>query len=128
MADAQLEHTNITVSDPKATAAWLDRVFGWKIRWQGKAINGGHTIHVGSDDTYLALYSPPEPVEPPTERYVINGSLNHVGVLVDDIDTAETQVRAAGFTPVNHADYEPGRRFYFFDNDRIEFEVISYSS
>ena len=24
-------------------------------------------------------------------------------------------------------DYEPGRRFYFFDPDGIEYEVVSYS-
>ena len=28
--------------------------------------------------------------------------------------------------PFNHDDYEPGRRFYFFDWDGIEFEVVSY--
>ena len=32
----------------------------------------------------------------------------------------------AGFKPINHADYEPGRRFYFHDHDGIEYEVVSY--
>ncbi len=27
----------------------------------------------------------------------------------------------------SHADYEPGRRFYFHDEDGIEFEVVSYA-
>ena len=31
-----------------------------------------------------------------------------------------------GLTPFSHGDYEPGRRFYFFDPDGIEYEVISY--
>lgn len=32
---ATLEHVNLTVPDPDATAAWLCEVFGWHIRWQG---------------------------------------------------------------------------------------------
>ena len=35
-------------------------------------------------------------------------------------------VVAAGLTPFSHADYEPGRRFYFLDPDGIEYEVVSY--
>jgi hypothetical protein len=28
--------------------------------------------------------------------------------------------------PFAHADYAPGRRFYFLDPDGIEYEVVSY--
>ena len=35
-------------------------------------------------------------------------------------------VLAQGFTTGNHADYEPGRRFYFHDADGIEYEVVQY--
>ncbi len=34
---------------------------------------------------------------------------------------------AHGLQPLGHDDYEPGRRFYFFDWDGIEFEVVSYA-
>ena len=54
---AQLEHANITVTDPQATAAWMAQIFGWRIRWQGDAIAGGHTIHIGTDISYVALYT-----------------------------------------------------------------------
>ncbi|HKR90939.1 hypothetical protein [Novosphingobium sp.] len=49
-----------------------------------------------------------------------------MGLLVDDLDAAERVVSAAGLQPFNHADYPPGRRFYFFDWDGIEFEIVSY--
>ncbi len=124
---ATLEHANFTVADPRATAAWLNTVFGWETRWEGAAIAGGYTVHVGDADTYLALYAPPKPVASTETSYDVIGGLNHVGVLVDDIDATEERVRAAGFTPHNHADYEPGRRFYFDDENGIEFEVISYA-
>ena len=54
-----LEHVNYTVSDPDGTAKILCELFGWKIRWQGAAISGGHTVHVGEEESYLALYTPP---------------------------------------------------------------------
>ena len=38
---ARLEHVNMTVSDPQATAAMLHRVFGWKTRWEGAGMETG---------------------------------------------------------------------------------------
>jgi len=124
---ATLEHTNITVCDPQATAAWMHKVFGWKTRWAGEAISNGYTVHVGSAHTYLALYTPPNGAGSSSEiSYEVIGGLNHVGVLVEDLDATEKRVIAVGFTPKSHGDYEPGRRFYFDDDNGIEFEVVQY--
>lgn len=127
MKNSMLEHVNLTVSDPVKTAAMLEQLFGWKIRWQGPAKNEGYTVHVGTDDSYLAVYSVGTPGDAAVSSYQIKGGLNHVGIVVDDLDETEAQVIAAGYTPENHGNYEPGRRFYFYDNDGIEFEVISYA-
>ncbi|WP_282052230.1 VOC family protein [Phaeobacter inhibens] len=124
----RLEHANITVSSPETTAAWMQDVFGWHIRWQGEAISGGYSLHVGEADSYLALYRPPEPLADAPTSYTVNGGLNHIAVVVDDLDAVETRVREAGFTPGEHHDYEPGRRFYFRDRDNIEFEVVQYDA
>jgi catechol 2,3-dioxygenase-like lactoylglutathione lyase family enzyme len=123
---SRLEHVNVTVTDPAATAAWLDKVFGWEVRWKGGSIHGGTSWHVGGTDDYVALYAPPKPTGAPPESYFVHGGLNHVGVVVEDLDAVEGRVKDAGFTPFNHADYEPGRRFYFRDGDGIEWEVVSY--
>ena len=126
---ARLEHVNFTVRDPQATAARLGRIFGWRVRWQGAAKNGGHTLHLGEDATYLALYAGPEGGEAQTvgaDSYSLRGGLNHVGVVVEDLDATEARVKAEGYTPHSHADYEPGRRFYFHDADGIEYEVVEY--
>jgi len=125
---AILEHSNFTVSDPDATAAWMCEIFGWHVRWSGAAISGGYTVHVGSDDSYLALYRPAEPAAAKESSYTTVGGLNHIAMIVDDLDASEQAVKDAGFTPVNHGDYEPGRRFYFHDNDRIEFELVQYEA
>jgi catechol 2,3-dioxygenase-like lactoylglutathione lyase family enzyme len=118
-----LEHANITVSDPERSSALLQALCGWHERWRGPSQLGGWTIHVGSERDYMAVYSSGEPVP---ERYRKSAPLNHVGLVVDDLDEAERIVVAAGLEPFNHMDYEPGRRFYFFDWDGIEFEMVSY--
>lgn len=123
---AKLEHANFTVADPIKTAAWMCDVFGWHIRWQGDALAGGHTVHVGDDTQYLALYAPVTSKPAVEENYTVIGALNHVAVVTDDIIEMERKVNKAGFSAHSHADYEPGQRFYFHDADGIEYEVVSY--
>lgn len=127
MGTSSLEHVNITVSDPLATAKKLCELFDWHIRWQGPAALGGTTVHVGSDDSYLAVYSGPPATDPTVVSHAMRGGLNHVGIVVDDLEQVEARVVAAGYRPHSHADYEPGRRFYFDDGDGVEFEVVSYT-
>lgn len=127
-----LEHANITVSDPKKTAAMLSDLFGWHTRWEGSAMNGlGYTVHVGTADSYIAVYTGAVPSQTvpktPDANYQTLGGLNHIGVVVDDLDAVEAKVKALGFKTHSHADYEPGKRFYFHDGDGVEIEVISYS-
>ena len=123
--EARLEHVNVTVSDPDRSAALLQRLFGWRVRWSGPALGGGRTVHVGTDDQYLALYAGRDGKGDP-RAWTKGVPLNHVAVLVDDLDAAEARVADAGLTAFGHGDYAPGRRFYFFDPDGIEFEVVSY--
>lgn len=124
MPQGYLEHANISVSDPERSSALLQQLCGWHERWRGPAINDGWTIHVGSERDYLAIYTTGAPV---AERFAKGVPLNHVGLVVDDLDAAEQIVIAAGLEPFNHMDYEPGKRFYFFDWDGIEFELVSYA-
>lgn len=121
-----IEHVNVTVSDPERTAAMLNALFGWEIRWRGPAQFGGRTIHVGARDCYIALYTGPDG-EHRGVRYPKGEPLNHIGIEVDDLDAAEARVIAQGLVPFSHANYAPGRRFYFLDPDGIEYEVLSYA-
>lgn len=118
----KIEHANLTVSDISRSSALFQKLLGWHERWRGPARDGGETIHVGDETTYLALYTDRQQ----HARYPKGQPLNHVGLLVDDLDAAEEVVIGAGLKPFNHDDYEPGRRFYFFDWDGIEFEIVSY--
>jgi catechol 2,3-dioxygenase-like lactoylglutathione lyase family enzyme len=125
---AELEHVNLTAADPKAFAEVLCGLFDWHIRWQGSAIANGFSVHVGSDAGYLAIYSGPGGKTPgaAVDSYATRGGLNHIGVTVADLDATEARVAAAGFAPHSHADYEPGRRFYFDGPEGVEFEVVAY--
>jgi len=122
MTQGRIEHVNLTVTDIERSAELFEKLLGWRQRWRGASMHGGETIHVGEENTYLALY---------TDRKEHAGQkkgqpMNHVGLLVDDLDGAEQVIVEAGLEPWGHDDYEPGRRFYFYDWDGIEFEVVSY--
>ena len=123
----KLEHINISVSNPEKTAALLQALFDWKIRWQGPSIMGGYTVHVGTEDEYIALYGDQEAGPRLTDSDRVAGGFNHIGVVVEDLDQIEQRVNSAGLTIHSHQDYEPGRRFYFNDEDGVEYEVVSYS-
>ncbi|MFC4293163.1 VOC family protein [Sphingorhabdus arenilitoris] len=121
-----IEHINLTVRDPDRMAKLLTQIFGWHIRWQGPAMDNGYTVHVGTDTCYIALYTKLG------RDYAVNEfdkgqPLNHVAIIVDDLTAVESKVAAAGLIPFGHDDYDPGRRFYFYDYDGIEFEVVSYA-
>lgn len=125
MPALRIEHVNVTVRDADRTAELLERIFGWQVRWSGPARDGGRAVHVGSHDHYIALYTGAGETYGPDD-FAKGRPLNHIGVEVADLDAVEKKVAAAGLTPFAHGDYDPGRRFYFFDPDGIEYEVVSY--
>ena len=125
MTHIHIEHVNLTVSDPQATAAMLMALFDWKIRWEGPHSLGGYTVHVGSDSQYISVYANADSDGKPRE-YRKGQPLNHVGIVTDDLAEIERRVTAQGLKPFGHDDYEPGKRFYFFDRDGVEYEIVSY--
>ncbi len=122
-----LEHINITSSDPEGFTDRICAIFDWKVRWRGESIHGGETIHVGDDMSYLAVYIPPKSTDTDDPKRFQPARINHIGIVVDDLDATEEKVKALGIHPHEHADYEPGRRFYFYDPSGVEIEVVSYA-
>ena len=90
-----------TVRDAKATAEELCGLFDWKVRWHGDAMDGlGETYHVGSEDTYLALYARNTGAGTSDDSsYTTEQGLNHIDVVVPDINAMEAKVKAAGYKP-----------------------------
>ena len=120
-----LEHTNITVEDPDQTAQKLISLFDWDIRWSGAAMDKGYTVHVGSKKDYLALYTNDKLAEK-CGKTNHAGHLNHIGVVVDDLQKALTRARGLGLEPFSFGDYDPGKRFYLMLEEYLELEIISY--
>ncbi len=125
MSTPRIEHVNVTVSNPERAARLMEELFDWQVRWKGPARDGGRTIHIGSKEHYIALYTG-RGVAYTADDFAKGQPLNHIGIEVDDIDATEARVVAAGLKPFNHDNYDPGRRFYFLDPDGIEYEIISY--
>ena len=122
----RLEHVNVTVADPDKTAAVLCDLFGWQVRWAGPGMQTGRTVHVGGPDSYVALFSFGDAMPGREVSYRTRAGLNHIAVVVDDLGAAEARVKAAGYVTEGHADYEPGQRFYFTEENGVEFEVVHY--
>lgn len=122
MPTGHLEHANISVTDPDRLSALLIDLLGWHERWKGPSMHGGRTIHVGTEHAYVAVYTG----DHVRGEYQKGNPLNHLGFVVDNLTAAEAVVVEHGLKPFGHDDYDPGRRFYFFDWDGIEFEVVSY--
>lgn len=112
------------------------------IGWRGPSMMRGETIDVGGEADYIAVYT----CGALSQRFAKGQPLGHAGLVVDDLgaDKAvvkqavvkqavvkEAAVKSAGLHPFNHADYAPGRRFYFFDRDGtkfgFKFEMVSYN-
>jgi predicted enzyme related to lactoylglutathione lyase len=114
---------------PKGFGCGFEDLFGWKTRWEGGSMDGqGYTVHVGTETTYLALYTGTDGVNvaPSDDTYKTRSAMNHIAVVVDDLDAMQRAVEAKGLVTHSHADYEPGRRFYFHDTNGIEIEVVCY--
>lgn len=125
---AYLEHVNVTVEDPEASAQLMVDLFGWHVRWAGGAIGAGRSVHVGTDSSYVAFYTGPDgvPQEAAHTSYREKAGLNHIAIVVDDLDAIEAAVIAKGYETHSHAAYEPGRRFYFKEENGVEIEVVEY--
>ena len=123
MATAKLEHVNISVTDGERTAQLIEKLTGWHRRWEGPSLDNGRSIHLGTDNAYVAIHTSPRV----KGGFSKSMPMNHIGIAVDDIATAEVVVTDAGLEPFNHGTYDPGpSSFYFFDWDGIEWEVVSY--
>ncbi len=126
MPKTMIEHVNLTVSDGQRSAELFSSLFDWHVRWQGPGRDGGHSIHVGDATFYLVFYTPSDDSGSP-KQFAKGGALNHVGLLVDDLLEIKQRVIAAGLETFAHERYDPGERFYFFDWDGIEYEIVSYA-
>lgn len=130
MTLACVEHVNVTVENPDQLAELLCELFDWKVRWSGPSKDNGYTVHVGSEQRYLALYRPPnltpQGSDHQTSNHLNQGALNHIGLVVKDGDAMEQKILAKGIQTQSHNDYGVCKSFYFMAEDNLEIEIASY--
>jgi catechol 2,3-dioxygenase-like lactoylglutathione lyase family enzyme len=126
----RLEHANLAVRDVDATIHFLQTAFPeFRVRSEGKTSDRLRWVHVGTEETYVAVN---ESSEEPAEAWVAYGGkpgLNHLGYEVDDVEAVRARLAAAGFRDTTVPNEHPHRkRVYFFDAEGNDWEFVQYLS
>lgn len=124
-----VEHANITVSNLEQTIHFLQTALpDFSVRYQG--MNTKRWCHIGTEQHYLALQEAEPKSQPHTTRTpYFDLGINHIGLVVSDIQAVSKRLLAAGFRDNHDMEIEPHRtRFYAFDDNGIEWEFIEYQS
>ncbi len=126
----RLEHANLVVRDVDGMIGFLRTAFPeFHIRGEGRNLQGGRWVHVGNDETYVALN---EASREPAEAWVPYAGApgtNHLGYEVDDVEGLRARLAAAGYTDSTFPNAHPHRRrVYFHDAEGNDWEFVEYSS
>jgi len=126
----RLEHANLVVRDVDAAIRFLQTAFpDFRVRGEGRGWAGARWVHVGTDETYIALA---EAREEPAERWVPYSGrpgLNHLGYEVNDVDALRARLKAAGYRDSTVPNAHPHRkRVYFHDVEGNDWEFVEYMS
>lgn len=124
----RLEHANFIVRDVHGMIRFLQTVFpDFRVRRDEVSDDGIRWVHVGTDETYIALN---EAQTEPAEQWVpYSGKpgVNHLAYEVDDAAGLRERMLTVGFkesTPPNSHPHR--RRVYFFDPEGNDWEFVQY--
>ena len=112
----RLEHASLTVRDIEEMIRFLRTAFPeFRVRGEGKSNDGSRWVHVGTDETYIAL-SPAktDPAMPWTPYRGLPG-VNHLAYEVDDVEALCQRMKSGGYresTPPNAHPFRKRRYFY----------------
>ncbi len=126
----RLEHANLIVRDVDGMIRFLVTAFPeFRIRAEGKTWSGARWVHLGTDETYLALNeATAEPAEP-WVPYAGKPGTNHLGYEVTDVEGIRERLAAAGYRDSTVPNDHPHRRrVYFHDAEGNDWEFVEYAS
>ena len=125
----RLEHANLIVRDINGMIRFLQTAFPeFRVRGEGKSRDGSRWVHVGTDETYIALS--PAKEEPDKHWMPYSGlpGVNHLAYEVDDVEALCERMKSAGYrdsTPPNAHPYR--KRRYFYDPEGNDWNSCSTS-
>lgn len=126
---SRLEHANLAVRDIDGMVKFIETAFpDFKIRAEGTH-NGTRWLHVGTENSYLALNEATGKPNEPWHPYSGRPGLNHLGYEVDDADALRARMLAAGYRDSTVPNDHPFRkRVYFYDPEGNDWEFVQYFS
>jgi catechol 2,3-dioxygenase-like lactoylglutathione lyase family enzyme len=126
----RLEHANMIVRDVDAMIRFLQTAFPeFCVRGEGKADNGSRWVHVGNNETYIALNEATVDTKGQWVPYVGEPGVNHLAYEVDDVAAIQARLSAAGYRDSTIPNAHPHRRrVYFFDPEGNDWEFVQYLS
>ena len=127
---ARLEHANLCVRDIDGMIRFIQTAFpDFRIRFDGTGTDGARWVHVGTDDTYLALNQATVQPERPWIPYAGLPGVNHLAYEVDDVDALRERLKSAGYEDSTVPNIHPYRkRVYFHDSEGNDWEFVQYLS
>ncbi len=126
---AKLEHANMVVRDIDAMTRFLQIAFPeFQVRGGGGP-SGRRWVHVGTDDSYLALSEATAESATRRQPYTGEPGINHLGYEVDDVDALRARLIEAGYRESTVPNSHPHRkRVYFYDGEGNDWEFVQYFS
>jgi catechol 2,3-dioxygenase-like lactoylglutathione lyase family enzyme len=126
----RLEHANLGVRDIEAMIRFLKTAFPqFEVRGEGKSRDGTRWVHIGTDDTYIALGEARADSSRRWQPYSGEPGVNHLAYEVDEVGSLHARLTAAGYresTPPNAHPHR--RRVYFYDPEGNDWEFVQYFS
>lgn len=119
-----LEHIHLNVDSLAASRDFLQAALpAIVLRGCGDAPGYGPWLHIGDEDSFIALTEAPGSAPP--------AGLRHIGLVVDDVEALMARLQAAGYAPADSSalDSHPyRRRVYYVDGNGLDWEFVQYLS
>ena len=124
----RLEHANMHVRHFDDAVRFIKTAFPeFRVRSEHRR-DGLRWMHIGDDDTYIALNETQQEA-PDTTPYDGKPGINHLGYEVDNVDALRDRLNAEGFRESTYPNNHPFRkRIYFYDADGNDWEFVQYFS
>jgi len=126
----RLEHANICVRDIEPMMRFLQTAFPeFRMRGEGKSRDGTRWVHIGTNDTYIALGQAKADSKRHWMPYIGEPGVNHLAYEVDDVESLRARLKTAGFRESTVPNTHPHRkRVYFYDPEGNDWEFVQYFS
>ena len=124
----RLEHANLCVHDIDAVVRFLRTAFpDFQMRIDTTDPDGSRWVHVGTNETYIALNQAKQGEARRGTPYKGRPGLNHLAYEVDDVEALRARLRAAGYRDSTVPNAHPYRkRIYFHDPEGNDWEFVQY--